>query len=482
MTRRAIGELVAWVVAGLIAAWLGVAGCRYVMLCLMHPYPIEYGEGVVLNWVLQAQAGRPLYPELTDRFPFTHNPYMPLFYLLAAPLQSLVGGLNLFLAGRALSVAALLVCGLAMFGLVRGRGGVAAAWGATGLLVLSPVLLRFGAMERVDLLGVAFAAVSLLLLERDTRRCTVAAGVLAGCALLVKPTLVAAAVAGLCVSLGRGRSRLAVFVPALAGSLAAGLLVSMVRAGSDPVAHLIRMNLLPADALHAADLLGTVFGRHPVLVAAMVLYLGLRCRDRDSLWWFGLASLAGCGLAAKIGSQENYFLELLFAGAAAAGRVAGSARPPLRGLAVWLLIAQYLLYVPVRPATVYSRTYGQELAGTSTSVAPTAEERSMGELITAEIAAAQGMVLSEDVGYTLCGGKPELLEPYQFQQLARQGRWSDAPVVRAIQDGGFALIVLGTDPAAGESEYFTRAMLEAMAGRYRIKRIVGRYFLLEPTE
>jgi len=97
-----------------------------------------------------------------------------------------------------------------------------------------------------------------------------------------------------------------------------------------------------------------------------------------------------------------------------------------------------------------------------------------------EIRAVSGPVLSDDTGYLLCAGRPLMLQPYQFRQLARLGMWSDEPVVQAIRNKDFSLIVVATDPVVGDSDFFTDRMLEAMAENYREKQIAGRYFVLEP--
>ena len=100
----------------------------------------------------------------------------------------------------------------------------------------------------------------------------------------------------------------------------------------------------------------------------------------------------------------------------------------------------------------------------------------------AELRAAADPILCEDLGYLLLANKRVVLQPYQFTQLNRAGRWDDTPIVEMIQKRAFTLIVFSTDPAREPSPYYTPAMRQAMNEHYISRRTIGKYHLLEPRE
>jgi len=481
------------------AAVVTVLAVRNVVIALPFPYPIEYPEGITAHWTQQAAAGASLYPAVDPASPM-HNPYPPLFYRIAAPLQNRFA--NPFLASRLTALAGLLLCSGAVAWMLRRNGRRPQLLGVL-LFALSTATLRYGTTARVDLpaLGLALASVATLSAAGVGWRAGVA-GFLAGGALLAKPTFVAAAAAGLLVSRRQGWRALTAWAGGLALAFAAGLWL-FGSSPADVARHLWTLNRLPWDPVRLVTLAGQVLARHPILAAGLVLFLVQTSRTRDAFWWYAVFAFSGVAFAGKIGADENYFLELVAVASVSAVRWAGrrqSASPtppdavvtargadPLAGEpreprpcpAIPLLAAiQILMYLPVEPAPVFTRTYEQELAGSSSRYTPSASEAEAGAGVVAELRHA-GSVLSQSPGLMIAAGRPALWDAYQFTQRANAGRWDDAPLARRVEEGTFDLILMLSDPAAA-TNYFPARVQAAVAARYVLHRDLGPWRLLKP--
>ncbi|MEI6149554.1 MAG: hypothetical protein WCS01_10690 [bacterium] len=362
------------------------------------------------------------------------------------------------------------------------------------LFALSITVLRYGTTARVDLpaLGLALASVAILSCAGGGWRAGVA-GFLAGGALLTKPTFMAAAAAGLLVSGSRGWRTLLAWIGGFALAVASGLWL-FGSSPTDVAQHLWTLNQLPWDPAGMATLTGQVLVRHPILAAGFVLFLVQRAGARDAFWWYAVFALAGMILAGKIGADENYFLELIAVACVGALRFAGMGQgATLRGVdasadarrerrpgsMISLLVAiQILMYLPVEPAPVFTRTYEQELAGSSTRFTPSASEAEAGALVVVELR-QEGSVLSQSPGLMIAAGRPVMWDAYQFTQRAKAGRWDDAPLASRVEAGAFELILMQSDPAAA-TDYFPARVLAAVEARYTLHRDLGPWRLLKP--
>lgn len=467
----------------LLCLVLGLAGnaVHHVARTLSHPYPVEYGEGVVLHWVGQSLLGQPLYPPLKAEPPYLHNPYTPLFYWVTAPLHLWTRNLHPFLAGRIVSLLGVGMAAIVIGILVRRRAGPLVGMAACALFCLSPLVLRYACMERVDGLALGGSFAALLLLDRFRSRGAIAlAAALCAAAFLTKPTFVAVALAGACAAFQQSRLRGWLFVGSFAMVAMAMLTGILAHPGNDPALHLLNLNRLPLCLTHLLSVMTEAIGRHPFLFAGLAFALVRFHRTRDVIGWYGLAALGAIPLSAKVGAEENYYLELVALAALTSGRLAAEAGPRMRkGLAA-CFAAQLLLFIPVHPEPVFTRTYGQELTGAGSAITPTQADRDMGDWLTRELVAASGPVLCEDLGYLAVAGQAPIVEPYQFSHLARAGRWSDAVLIRMLNTHAFSRVVLRVDPKTRVSEYFTPAMLDAIDQNYRLKRTIGSFHVYEP--
>lgn len=481
-SHEAMPETRAYRNASLVLMWLSLAVCgwfalRHIIVATLFPYPLSYPEGVVALWTGRAAAGQSLYPELTSSPPYLHNPYPPLFYWIAAPFH---GTANPFLAGRLISLLAMILCGMAVAAFVRKRTGTVPAFAAAALFLCSPVVLRYGCMDKADMVALSCSLLGLLALENSRGgKQDALAGFLCACALLAKPTSFAGLLAGMIYLFSCAPRRRWTFLLTAVAALCVGLGLAWLKSGNSLTTHLVVLNQLPFRLGNLVQVLAPVSAKHAIVFAGLAFFIAKTSRQRGILWWYAVLSVVSTVLAAKIGAEENYLLDLIAAASICSVCAARTSAPTARVLA-WCLAAQLLLILPLRPVPVFDRTYGHESPAGATALTPTALDREAGELITSEIKSAQGIILCEDIGYLLLAGKDPLIEPFQFTQLARAGKWDDSQIVGMIERREFQLIALKTDPSTGESMHFTPNMLKAMAASYKVRRHIATFMFLEP--
>ncbi len=461
---------------------LGVHALRHVLLVLAHPYPIEYGEGVNLLWTERAQAGLPLYPKVSeDRLPQLHNPYPPLAPLLGGWLERLVKSPHPFLSGRLLSVLGTLLAAQALWSLARSRASREAAWIGTGLFLLSPMVLRFAPMMRVDPLALGLSLQALRCLERgQTPYRAALAALLASSAILIKPSYCAAALY-IAITLLRNRQirpMVAAFVGGQTPFWFTGILL-FLRESPELGQHLWTLQKLPVDPWGTLAWLGPFAGTHAlVLAAGLLLCLGTDPIFRGPRTYTWLACLPLLLLGWKTGAQENYLLELWALACLGLAGCWDRMRGQTPTIAWAALLAQGLLFLPVAPAPVFTRTYGQEMsAGGRSAWTPDATDAEIGRLLLSELRSDEGPMLSSDLGYLLLAGHEALFQPYQFGKLHRAGDWDSRALDAALAADHFRFILLKGNAETGGDPYFPPHQQAIIAKHTSLHRVIGPWHL-----
>lgn len=473
--RLGAGRLLCLAVAGVLA----VLALRHIALSVGFPYPLSYPEGVMAAWTDDLLAGESLYPRVEPEFAQRHNPYPPVPYWLTARLRPLVP--NPFAAGRVLSLIGFIVAAGCIAALAKRHAGRYPAAVAALLFTLSPTVLRYACEFRADMPALAFSLMGLWLFDdKSGRSRAAAAGCFQALAVLTKPTIIALPLAGaigVCRHDGR-RGRAFAWGGLL--TLALGLGAVWAGGGTGVFTHLVRLQAVPLDVEGGLGLVTEFVARHAILVAALAYGIVRGVRTRTAAWWAAALAVASLGLTLKSGAAGHYMLPSIASACLLIGPVAAGLSQGGRRRLAWLVLAQMLLYVPVAPAPVFTRTYGQELPATSAGVTPTGADRRVGRIVLAEIASVDGPVLCQEVGYLVLAGKPVTMQPFQFAQRARMGAWDDEALVTRIRRREFDMIVIKSDPRTGQSVYFTPATLAAIDRYYVLRRHVGPYRILDP--
>jgi len=139
-------------------------------------------------------------------------------------------------------------------------------------------------------------------------------------------------------------------------------------------------------------------------------------------------------------------------------------------------------YLKSRPQVVLARE----------NLNPTAADRVNGDRIVEMLAAAEEPVFSEQPIFAMLAGRAVYIQPFIMSELAREGKWDQAPVVEDLRRGRFSLLVT-TENISKEGFFFhyTDQMVEAMRKAYKLRETldgeagtpsVFTYFVFEPRK
>jgi hypothetical protein len=426
------------VVLAAAAALALVAIARFVALevpQLEFPYAVNYGEGVVLDQANRIATGAGLYRPLADP-PFVIDNYTPLYPYLAS-LALPPGGVS-FTGGRLLSFIACLVAACILGWLAfAGRTiedaslrVLAAGVAGAGLFLGAGEVLSWGALYRVDCLGVALSVAGFAVVASDLRRAPLLAAPLFIASLAVRQSLLAAPLAGYLAALLRDR-RQAFLGGALCALLAgAGVAVGTIATDGNFLAHVVRSNVLPFDwpAVWSKYLEPLIAGKPALLAAAAVAGVALR-RDRRArpFLFFAAAELVFAFSMGRKGADINYLLLPIAALALLAGRgIAYAPRQWQRLVAAGLVALQISLSLALERPRI----------GAEDRAAIAARDRAVLE----RVARLKGPILFEEPSLALLSGRTIDYEPFMATQLAAIGRWDPAPLVAAIRERRYVAV------------------------------------------
>jgi hypothetical protein len=450
----------------LVGAWAAWLFARHGLAALAFPYPLNYGEGPLLDQAVRLQQLQNIYPSDLSRPPYVISNYPPLFVLLQAPLVWAFG--PAFVYGRAIS----LLCTVAVAGLIAAtintlsRDRTASVAGGLTFLAV-PFVLHWSSLDRVDMLGLALSWGGLYaIVRRPDRRGVILAALLLVAAVYTRQTYaLAAPLAALAWLLARGQRRHALGLVIMTGGLGLLLLgVLSALTGGGFFFHTVTANANEFRWELVTGNLSFMGGIMPVLLAGGLAFVVLGLRTRPAGWWlvgaYLAAAVATAFLIGKIGSDVNYLLELSAALALAAGSLVGRypSRPGVRCALLLVLAVQVAIMVQASQFT-YAR-FQAGVIGNKDGLAQLAEV----------VDDSNGPVLADEyAGLLPLQGRGIYLQPFEMTQLQRDGRWDQRPLLASIERREFPAILIWKPPYASGvyRERWTREMLETMDENYR---------------
>jgi ABC-type glycerol-3-phosphate transport system permease component len=477
-TRR-VAPGVATAVLLLAQSWALMLFLRHGWDALAFPFPLNYGEGPLLDQAVRLANFEGIYSSDLTRAPYTISNYPPIYLLVQAPFVWLFGPELWY--GRLISLASVgvtaLFVALTLFTLTRDRIAAMAA-GLTFPAI--PYVLRWSSLGRVDLLGLALSWAGLFAVVRwpGRRRAIAAAALLFVAAVLTRQTYVLAApltafvwllvqghrrraleLAGLGCGLG-----LASFL-ALNVSTDGGFFLNTVTANINE----FRWERVSFNALGAG------------LACPLLLLGGLAFvwrAPRDRAWWLVVPYLAlsvpPALLVGKVGSDVNYLLELSAALCVATGALIAwqRERPRLRALLISLLALQVLALAQssLVPSGLQDYVVDQER-----------EVRQLSRIV----GEAGGPVLTDEhMGLLPLNGKRIRFQPFEMTQLSRDGSWNQDRAVESIRDEEYAVVMMWEPPFARDikRDRWTEKMLGAVESHYEPEERLADMVVYRPKE
>jgi hypothetical protein len=183
-------------------------------------------------------------------------------------------------------------------------------------------------------------------------------------------------------------------------------------------------------------------------------------------------------LSGKVGSDLNYFINLIIAAACLAGITTSNL---LQALEVdWKKHAWIAAVMLLVPASIIQS--GTMEGNRAYSFTPINDDYVAGQQIVDKLSSVNGPILSEDEGFCLLSGHEVLFNPFIMSEMAREGFWDETPFVDSILNREFDLIMLRFDvndphnddqPGAGGHagwDRFTNRMEAAIMENYDIDR------------
>ena len=322
--EKAVGKGGRRVALWVATAFLILAQGLAVLLFLRHgwqalsfPYPLNYGEGPLLDQSVRLAAFENIYRTDLSAPPYVIANYPPLFMVAQVPFVWLFGPAMWY--GRLislLSVAAVaLFVGLTLHALTRDR--LASLAGAL-IFPAMPYVVRWSSLSRVDSLGLALSWAGLFVVARwpQKRWSVFVSALLLVAAVYTRQTYILAAPLAAFVWLAaQGQRRRALQTAAIAGGACLLLFAALnISTGEGFFLNTVTANLNDFRWERVSlNALGALLAC-PVLLLSSLAFLLLTPRKGNNAWWlvapYLIASIPTAVLVGKVGSDVNYLLEL----------------------------------------------------------------------------------------------------------------------------------------------------------------------------
>lgn len=479
-----------WTVAGaILAGWAALAA-----LHAGDDYRVAHTQGVWIAAAEAARAGR-LYPPLFDGEHYSGTRYMPPAILLNAFAASLAG--DALVGGKLLAavlMGALLALVIVLLRKFDCPWPLSAALAAS--IVGTEAGLQAGTTVGGDLLPVVLQVAALAVASRAGRHSSMAfAGVLAGLAMASKLTGLWGALAIVAwLAAGRRWRPAATFAAACAGTAALVLGTVQLLTAGGLSEHLLAFSLAGVEGTRSFlrapnqvlyNLRGHAIGAVVLLPLAALGALVAGGPRRLSVVHLSL----GCALLlllvvyADVGTGYNQLLDVVVLTALAVGHLAGRAREsaaPGAGHVMLLAVAVAVMWAAgfdlVRTVAVdLRRDAAARLDGT-----PPARAAAR---VAAMVRPDQRLLAEDPSIDAALGRRPVIMDPFMINRLDRLDPAKVDPLIDAIADRRFDLVVLVVpleDPALDfwwADYHFGPRVAGALRRSYRADGTVGRYYV-----
>jgi hypothetical protein len=471
-----------WVVTTFLILAQGLA----VLLFLRHgwqalsfAYPLNYGEGPLLDQSVRLAAFENIYRTDLSAPPYVIANYPPLFMLAQVPFVWLFGPAMWY--GRLISLvsvaAVALFVGLTLHALTRDR--LASLAGAL-IFPAMPYVVRWSSLSRVDSLGLALSWAGLFIVARwpQKRWSVFVSALLLVAAVYTRQTYILAAPLAAFVWLAsQGQRRRALQTAAIAGGACLLLFAVLnISTGEGFFLNTVTANLNDFRWERVSlNALGALLAC-PVLLLSSLALLLLTPRKGNGAWWlvapYLIASIPTAVLVGKVGSDVNYLLELSAAlGLATGAFIAWQRRRPRLRIALIALLAVQMLAL-AQSSRVASGLQNYVI-----------DQRAEVAQLSRMVASADGPVLTDDyMGLLPERGKRIYFQPFEMTQLARDGDWDQRPFVENIANEKFPLIMIWSPPFAREikQDRWTPRMLEEIRNHYERQGRIADMVIYQP--
>lgn len=439
---------------------------------LRYPYPLEYGEGPVLEQAVRLAHGETIYLNSFALPPWRVTLEPPAFQLAQALF---VAGNPAFGPGRAISIASAIACAVLVALIVHRLTDDWLAAALSGLILFAfPHLALWSLLNRADTLALALSLAGLNVTLRWMRHWwgIGLAAALFVASIFTQPAYALAAPATAFVWLfwsQRLRPQAVVLIGLVtAASLALFLALNLATGGG------FALNVFVAgsgtfESFRIIGLLINLFVHAAFIFIGGFIFLILeRSTERKRAWPFVLPyvafSLLATLTAGNAGSNVNDMYQIV----AAACVLTGSAIAWVSANA-WLRVAA-LIVVAFQLADLRDWTQESYLGVAAERMT---QPRELAAL-SAQVRQSMGDVLADEyMGLLPINSKRIYLQPAEFTQLQAQGLWSDALLIEQINRRQFPMIALYEPVSSGAEplivQRWPKSVRDAIYANYELR-------------
>jgi len=427
-------------------------------IIIRFPYGVDYGEAPLMDQVRRIQSGEILYKTDINTPPYVVSNYPPLYPLFVA-LTNSISKISLFQSGRLISLSFSLISGaiIGLFGFhltgnkILGYFAAALFWG-------HPYVMAWSSLARVDMMALAFSLLGLWILYRHWKSWSwLAIAILCflASAFTRQTYLLAGPLGGFVWLWYQNRRRSLAFASLFGFSgLMIFALINLITSGGF-YNNIVVANINQYDISRTLAMSEQFLAIWPLilltgLVAAIAtawaqLRKGKTEQDVtgqqpfifSGLVFYSLGALISTLTVGKVGSDNNYFLELIAASVlwcVIAVKFILEQKKSLRTACLGLLFIQLIWMLAV--GYWFNRT----------TIGERWRQIAFYEGLFQQVQSAtkDGIVLSDDyLDMVVLSGQPIYYQPFEYGQLFLGGLWDPSNFALEIESRKFPLILIG---------------------------------------
>jgi hypothetical protein len=469
----------------LLVVRLGISLFEYSQLAraaLAFPFPLDYGEGPILDQTLRLARFENIYRNSFASPPYTVSTYPPLFQLIQVPLAWIVG--PAFWYGRLISLLSA-VSAAGLIGLILNTltgDWLAAAIG--GLILLAfPYLLQGSVLNRVDALALALSLGGLYATVRwpSHRQGPWMAGLLFTAAAFTNPRYLLAAPLTAFVWLWHLKYRRQAFhLAAIMTGMCVGLFLSLnlITQGGFYL-NTVLANLTSFSWYIVTGYWLNLYLHAGFLVIGCLVFIVIeRLAEATRSWPLVVSYGLGAAFMTLTAGMANSSANDLFETAAALCLASG-AFIAWAGESYWFkALLVFVLAVQINVLIDWSRR--DYIPALMNKVADTREI----EQLARSVQEAGGPILADEyMGLIPLSGRQLYFQPVEYKQLQAANLWSEAPLVDSIQREEFSVILLYLPRDWNAiSARWTQEVRNTIYAHYSLEDTLARTFVYRPKK
>jgi len=463
-----------------LSTFLGLALIIFLaqgVIALIFEYPLDYGEGQLLNQAFRITQGEPLYPADITTPPYLISNYPPVYILINAFFIWIFG--PSLLIGRLIAFLSTLGSAFLIASILRefmpNRKFLPLVTGSVTFLI-NPYVLEWSSLFRIDMLALLFSLAGLYCVIKNPQKnkSIILASILFVLAAYTRQSYgLAAPLAALIWTWTKNKKQaLKLFlIYAISGLAIFGLLQTLTNRGF--FFHIITANINPFNWTTVLHFAQDVARKMPWVLALLVFYLALGWRYTQSYPYLAPYLIAGMIAAltiGKVGSNVNYLVEISAGFGLLTGIIYGElcetipinsentpeidfklkqipkpeSMKPLERKNLWINLTIFLVLTGVLLFQIASLTQDSlfgPIPGRRDRIKRGNDYIYLKEKI--KNASKEGPVLADEFMAMLPDNRIQLyFAPFEMTQLSNTGIWDQTRFLKSIEDQNFPVILI----------------------------------------